>query len=218
MREASVRAANTRKAKASGVIAVWETLPAPSPLAADHLKTNAASGVQGSGATAADVAGRREYNETGTRRPRETSSSASKWLSHAPLHKARHMARSGANRREVEMEVKSAGTPLPTGAAVDIHVHVSAPLNITPFVARQTVNAFVVTEISAQLRSEPPNLVVGERLFWSVPVVLTSPLRGVIGEVGEIRVDAMTGEMLLDEAAVRRLSDNVRRLAERSPL
>jgi hypothetical protein len=116
------------------------------------------------------------------------------------------------------MEVKMAGTPLPPGAAVDIHIHVRAPLNITPFVARQTVNAFVVTEISSQLRSEAPNLVVGERLYWSVPVVLTSPVRGVVGEVGEIRVDAATGEMLLDEAAVGRLTDNVRRLAERSPL
>jgi hypothetical protein len=116
------------------------------------------------------------------------------------------------------MELKIAGTSLTVGATVDIHVHVSAPINITPFVARQTVNAFVVTEISSQLRSEPPNLVVGERLFWSVPVVLTSPVRGVVGEVGEIRVDATTGRMLLDEAAVRRLSDHVRRVAEGSPL
>ena len=116
------------------------------------------------------------------------------------------------------MEVKIAAAPLTTGATVDIHVHVSAPLNITPFVAQQTVNAFVVTEISSQLRSEPPSLVVGERLFWSVPVVLTSSLRGVVGEVGEIRVDATTGEMLLDEAGIRRLTDNVRHLAERSPL
>jgi hypothetical protein len=50
-------------------------------------------------------------------------------------------------------------------------------------------------------------------LYWSVPVVLTSPVRGVVGEVGDIRVDAATGEMLLDEAAVGRLTDNVRRLA-----
>ena len=48
------------------------------------------------------------------------------------------------------------------GTAVDIHIHVSAPINITPFVARQTVNAFVVAEISSQLRGEPPNLIVGE--------------------------------------------------------
>jgi hypothetical protein len=116
------------------------------------------------------------------------------------------------------MEVKIAGTPLTAGATVDIHVHVSAPLNITPFVARQTVNAFVIMEISSQLMSEEPNLVAGERLYWSVPVVLTSPVRGRVGEVGELRVDATTGELLVDEATVRRLSDNARHLAERSPL
>jgi len=116
------------------------------------------------------------------------------------------------------MEVKITGAPTSMGAAVDVHIHVSAPLNITPFVARQTVNAFVVTEISSQLRSEPPNLIVGEHLLWAVPVVLTSPLRGVVDEVGEIRVDATTGEMLADEEIVRRMTDNVRHLAERSPL
>jgi hypothetical protein len=101
---------------------------------------------------------------------------------------------------------------------VSIRVEVTAPLNITAFVARQTVNAFVITEISTQLRSDSPELVVGDQLRWAVPVVLTSPVRGVVGKVGEVLVDATTGEVLADEETVRRLTDDVRRLAERSPL
>src|SRR5436305_5054664 len=116
------------------------------------------------------------------------------------------------------MEIKMPGVPAPVGATVSLRVEVTAPLNITPFVARQTVNAFVVTEISTQLRSEPPDLVVGERLRWSVPVVLTSPVRGVVGKVGEVLVDATTGELLVEEETVRRMTDDARRLAERSPL
>lgn len=116
------------------------------------------------------------------------------------------------------MEVKVPGVPAPTGATVNIRVEVTAPLNITPFVAQQTVNAFVVSEISTQLRSDPPELVVGERLRWSVPVVLTSPVRGVVGKVGDLLVDATTGELLVDEESVRRMTDDVHRLAERSPL
>src|SRR5262245_35039041 len=116
------------------------------------------------------------------------------------------------------MEVRIPGVPAPAGATVNIRVEVTAPLNLTPFVARQTVNAFVVTEISPQLRSDPPELVIGEGLRWSVPVVLTSPVRGVVGKVGELLVDATTGELLVDEESVRRMTDDVRRLAERSPL
>jgi hypothetical protein len=39
---------------------------------------------------------------------------------------------------------------LPAGAKVDIHVHISAPVNITPFVARQRVSGFVIMEISSR--------------------------------------------------------------------
>src|SRR5262249_38335358 len=83
------------------------------------------------------------------------------------------------------MEGRIPGVPAPAGAPVNIRVEVTAPLNITPFVAQQTVNAFF-TEISTQLRSDPPELVVGERLRWAVPVVLTSPVRGVVGKVDEL--------------------------------
>jgi hypothetical protein len=116
------------------------------------------------------------------------------------------------------MDVKIPAIQAPAGATVNIRVEVTAPLNITPFVARQTVNAFVVMEISTHLRSEPPDLVVGERLRWSVPVVLTSPTRGVVGKVGELLVDATTGELLVDEETVRRMTEDVNRLAERSLL
>jgi hypothetical protein len=60
-------------------------------------------------------------------------------------------------------------------------------------------------------------LIVGKRLCWSVPVLLTFPDRGVVGKVGEILVDAATGELLVDEAAVQRMTEDADRLAERSP-
>ena len=116
------------------------------------------------------------------------------------------------------MTVRLPGVQLPAGATVDIHVHVSAPMNITPFVACQKVTGFVTLEISSQLRGEQPDLVVGERLCWSVPVVLGFPDRGIVGKVGEIQVDATTGELLVDEETVRRLTEDARRLADCTPL
>ncbi|MBI1915463.1 MAG: hypothetical protein HYS12_12110 [Planctomycetes bacterium] len=112
------------------------------------------------------------------------------------------------------MTAKFQGVQVPAGATVDIHIHVTAPVNITPFVARQKVNAFVKMEMSTQLRGEQPDLIVGERLCWSVPIVLGFPDRGIVGKVGEIQVDATTGELLIDEQSIRRMTEDARRLAD----
>ena len=101
---------------------------------------------------------------------------------------------------------------------MNVRIEVTAPINVTAFSARQKVNRFVIDEISTQLLGETPELHVGERLCWSVPVVLTSPARGVVGKVADILVDASTGELLVDDETVGRLTDDARRLAERSPL
>jgi hypothetical protein len=116
------------------------------------------------------------------------------------------------------MAVHVQGLALPQGATVSIRIEMTAQVNITAFVARQKVTRFVVMEISTQLLGETPELSVGERLCWSVPVVLTSPARGIVGPVGTIAVDATTGELLVDEECVRRMADDARRLAERAPL
>src|SRR5438874_12139962 len=104
---------------------------------------------------------------------------------------------------------------LPLGATVAIRIEMTAQANITPFVAQQQVNRLVITEISSQLRGAAPDLHVGERLCWSVPVELTSPARGVVGRVGEVLVDITTGEVLADAETVRRLADEAERLAQR---
>jgi len=121
------------------------------------------------------------------------------------------------DRREL-MAVKVAGVVFPAGATVDIRIEMTAQANITAFVARQKVTQFVVTRISSQLRGEAPDLHVDERLRWSVPVVLTSPARGVLGKVGEILVDAVTGEVLADAETTRRIAEDAEHLAQRAAL
>jgi hypothetical protein len=115
------------------------------------------------------------------------------------------------------MAVHLPGVIPPQGATLAIRIELTAQANITPFVARQKVTRFVVTEISTQLLGDTPELVVGERLCWLVPVLLTSPARGVVGKVGEIAVDATTGEVLVDDDTVRRMTEDAHRLAGRFP-
>jgi hypothetical protein len=116
------------------------------------------------------------------------------------------------------MTVHLPGLTPPQGANVAIRIELTAQANITPFVARQRVTGFVIREISDRMRGDEPELVVGERLCWSVSVVLTSPTQGVVGKVGEILVDATTGELLGEKDTVQRMSNDADRLAERSPL
>jgi hypothetical protein len=116
------------------------------------------------------------------------------------------------------MIVHLPGLTPPQGANVAIRIEVTAQVNITPFVARQKVTGFVLLEISDRVCGAEPELVLGDRLCWSVPVVLTSPTQGSVGRVGEIRVDAMNGELLVDRDTVQRMRDDADRLAECSPL
>ncbi len=116
------------------------------------------------------------------------------------------------------MSVNVRGVQVPAGATVDVKIEVTAQVNVTAFVAQQQVTRFVISKIGNQLCGDTPDLHVGERLCWSVPVVLTSPVKGVIGRVGEILVDTNTGELLADPDTVERIAANAERLAQRSPL
>lgn len=64
-------------------------------------------------------------------------------------------------------------------AQVDISVHVTATLNVTPFVARQKVNVLLLDKVGTGLLSEAPDLAASEgRLYWRVQVALALPGRG----------------------------------------
>jgi hypothetical protein len=107
---------------------------------------------------------------------------------------------------------------LPTGSTLDINIRVTQPLNITSFSARQRVTQYVMHELSTQLGGDTPELTVGERVYWSVPIVFTLPGKGVLGRVGTLRVDAGTGELLTDPQTERELLHHAERLAQRTTL
>ncbi len=99
-------------------------------------------------------------------------------------------------------------------AQVDINVHVTTFINITPFVARQKVNVLLLDKAGTGLLSETPALVAAEsRLRWRVPVALALPGRGRLGQVGIIDVDVQTGEVLADELLINNLIYHANQLA-----
>ncbi len=91
----------------------------------------------------------------------------------------------------------------------------AAQPTITASAAQCSVTKFVVTQISSQLRGDMPDLRLDEPQCWSVPVILTLPSRGAVGKVGEVLVDAATGEVLADAEDLRTIADYAERLAQR---
>jgi hypothetical protein len=122
------------------------------------------------------------------------------------------------NEREDTMITHLPGMSLPTECTLDITIRVTQPLNITSFSARQRVTQYVVSELSSQLGGDTPELTVGERIYWSVPVLFTLPGRGVLGRVGMLRVDAGTGELLTDPQTEQEMLRHAEQLAQRTTL
>lgn len=104
-------------------------------------------------------------------------------------------------------------TSIPQGAS--LRLEVSAQFNITPFVARQRVNRYLLERVGNLLGSGEPELKVGTRLIWRVPVLYALPDRGILGEVGYLLLDAQTGELLVEESTpVEELRKNADRLID----
>lgn len=99
-------------------------------------------------------------------------------------------------------------------AQLDVNIHVSAQLNITPFTARQKVGGLILSKVSTGIGADEPSLVLSrQRIVWRVPLFLALPHLGRLGQVGEIDVDAQTGEVLADDAIFRQVIENAGRLA-----
>jgi hypothetical protein len=105
----------------------------------------------------------------------------------------------------------------PGSVQVDIQLHISAQVNITPFIARQKVNLLMLDQVGNLLYGGEPELLVSSRLYWRVPVLLSTPSQGLVGQVGAVRVDAQTGEILADDALLKDVAEHARRLLTGSP-
>src|SRR5215470_12622618 len=116
------------------------------------------------------------------------------------------------------MNVHLPNISLPTDSTVEITIRVTQPFNVTAFSAKQRVTTHCVIELSSQLCGDTPELTVGERIYWSVPVVFTLPGKGVVGRVGTLRVDAATGELLTTPQIEREMMDHAEQLAQRAAL
>lgn len=112
------------------------------------------------------------------------------------------------------MTAQVEGIKLPRSGRIDIHV--SAEINVTARSARQRVTRLVASELGNLLHGGEPSLVVGERIVWRVPVILTYPDTGPVGEVGALDVDVETGQVLVAPDQLTAIEIQAHALAQRT--
>ena len=110
------------------------------------------------------------------------------------------------------MSAQSDMLTLPRAGRLQVDVHLSVEVNVSAAIARRKVNAFLATHVGNLLLSGEPDLTLGERIVWRVPVDLTAPPMGRLGRVGEVDVDVESGELFLDEAQITEMQERARRL------
>lgn len=113
-----------------------------------------------------------------------------------------------------EMEIEEIA--LPTQAEVKVELSLTSRLNITDFTAQRKVSKLLLDQVGNLLYGERPNLVVGRRLLWRVPVWLGLPTTGPVAQVGSLDVDAQTGEILFTQQLLEEITERSDVLAQRT--
>ena len=109
-----------------------------------------------------------------------------------------------------------ADRPVPQTGLLDLEVSISAVVNCSAEDARREVNRFVHREISYLMRGDLPSLVVADRVYWRVPIVLSFPSNGALGTVGNIDVDVDTGELNISSGLIAEIQRRAQDLATRT--
>jgi hypothetical protein len=118
----------------------------------------------------------------------------------------------------MSVELQSIVPQLPA-AQVNISINISATLNVTAYTAKRKANVFVLNRIGTGLFGAEPQLVVTDKVIcWRVPIFLSTASHGRLGQVGQIDIDAQTGEVLADDNTLIEITDHAERLADHTAL
>lgn len=94
-----------------------------------------------------------------------------------------------------------------------LDVQVSTTLNLSAEDARRYVNRQVIPHLGTGLVARTPKLTIANtQISWRVPIELSLPHLGNLGEVGAVQVDAHSGKIAFSAEEQERLINHARRL------
>lgn len=91
----------------------------------------------------------------------------------------------------------------------------SPHIQVTAAYARRKVNRLMLDRVSYLLLADEPTLVHTDRWYWRVPIDLTFPSLGRVGCVGEIDIDATSGQMESTAEALAQIAQKTDHLAQK---
>lgn len=87
---------------------------------------------------------------------------------------------------------------LPKDAEVRYHMEVAFRVAVTPFVAQQNANVYLLMNVGNMLSAGDPVLALGEPPHWKVPIYCAFPEFGRREKIGDLAVDVHSGAVLLE--------------------
>ncbi len=119
-----------------------------------------------------------------------------------------------------EINHKSVIMHLPLQPKLKYSFTFEGELNISPYVAKQKANYFLVMRVGNLVMSAEPNLEFHEQgAWWRVPAILTNPEQGHVGKIGDVVVDAQTGSIIENETtSEKEMQINAESLAKKAAL
>jgi hypothetical protein len=98
------------------------------------------------------------------------------------------------------VEVDGAALPALVDAEVRYRMDISFRIAITPFVARQNANVYLLMNVGNMLSAGEPILSLSARPYWKVPVYCAFPEFRRREKIGELAVDVNSGAILLEQS------------------
>ena len=110
-------------------------------------------------------------------------------------------------------KVRLTGKGVADQAGPSFDISVDAFVEIDAVIARRKATAWLVSEVGNLIGGGTPSLHIARRTVWRVPALLTSPSKGLRGQVGFVDVDAETGEALVSDELRHEILLNVQSIA-----
>lgn len=98
------------------------------------------------------------------------------------------------------LESEIAAPPISAQAEVRYRMEVTFRCTITPFVARQNANVYLLMHVGNMFSAGDPILFIGEPPYWKVPVFCAFPEFKHREKIGELAVDIDSGAILLEQS------------------
>jgi hypothetical protein len=103
----------------------------------------------------------------------------------------------------------------PAESEIKVELTLTSKINFTAVASQRRVSKLMLDRVGL-FYGERPSLIIGNRLLWRVPIWLSLPTTGPLGQVGTLDVDVQTGEIIYTSKILDEIRERGHVLVERT--